>query len=351
MSYVSNRIAVLTERMEMASMTKASEIAPNVYLGPSPDPILNPSVESEDFDVLIEASDLAQMPDAKTLKSIKSILRDPERPKVQFEVPGSGSIMPPTWSHTEVDGLLEICHWIWDLTRDDDSNAEANSEGSPDSLTASENESDELSFDSEGDIVMNAAPAVQSPRTSRKVLIHCADGYTESTLLGITYFMYAHGLQVSEAWIRMHRELRRNFFAYPTDVALLTSIQPRILSVSPARQSSDPCLSLSSLPVDPEWLSKMDGSLPSRILDYMYLGNLSHANNPALLRELGIQRIVSVGEKVSCPGGQPVSQVKTIEGGAFDGFEFLVVENVQDNGVDGLSEEFERCLDFIGMFA
>jgi dual specificity MAP kinase phosphatase len=104
------------------------------------------------------------------------------------------------------------------------------------------------------------------------------------------------------------------------------------------------------MPADPEWLGKLDGSLPSRILDYMYLGNLNHANNPALLRELGIGRIVSVGEKVNCPG-QPVSEVKVVEGGPYDGFEFIIVENVQDNGVDSLSEEFERCLDFIGTFS
>ncbi|KAG7151272.1 Dual specificity protein phosphatase PPS1 like [Verticillium longisporum] len=40
----------------------------------------------------------------------------------------------------------------------------------------------------------------------------------------------------------------------------------------------------------------MDGSFPSRVLDYMYLGNLGHANNPELLRSLGIGQILSVGE-------------------------------------------------------
>jgi dual specificity MAP kinase phosphatase len=341
---------VLLERVEMASMTRASEIAPNVFLGPTPDPSINPTITLDQFDVLIEASDLAQIPDAKTLTSLRSVLSDPQRPTVQFEVPGSGSIMPPTWSHIEVDGLLNVCKWIWDISNDD-TIAGASSDSCSDVSPASENDSDELAFDSEGDIIMQSAPAVQLPRTPRKVLIHCADGYTESTLLGVTYFMFAHGLPVFEAWIRLHRELRRNFFAYPTDVALLTSIQPRILTESPAKKTqSAPCLALSSIPVDPEWLAKLDGSLPSRVLDYMYLGNLSHANNPGLLRELGIRRIVSVGEKVAWPD-RGVSEVKTVEGGNYDGFEFVIVENVQDNGVDSLSEEFERCLDFIGMFS
>src|ERR1700753_267197 len=203
---------VLSERLEMVSMTKASEIAPNVYLGPTPDPITNPASSSDQYDVLIEASDLAAMPDSKTLESLKSVLSDPQRPTVQFEVPGSGSIMPPTWSHTEVDGLLNICHWIWDLTRDD-TTCGVTSDDSSGSSPASENESDGLAFDGEGDIVMQSAPAVQHPRTPRKVLIHCADGYTESTLLGVTYFMFAHGLSLAEAWIQLHRDLHRNFFA------------------------------------------------------------------------------------------------------------------------------------------
>lgn len=341
-------IIVLSERIEMSCMTKASEIAPNVYLGPTPDPIINPpSPEDPQFDVLIEASDLAQMPDAKTLKSLKSVLRDPQRPTVQFEVPGSGSIMPPTWSHTEIDGLLNICQWIYDISNDE-TTAGASPEDGSEGSDSSECQSDELAFDVEGDIVMKHTSGTKLPRTPRKVLIHCADGYTESTLLAITYFMFAHGLTVADAWIRMHRELHRNFFAYPTDVQLLTSIQPRILTESPTNKSKSPSL-LTSMPADPEWLCKLDGSLPSRVLDYMYLGNLNHANNPQLLRELGIGRIVSVGEKVNWTD-RPVSDVKTVEGGAFDGFEFVVVENVQDNGVDNLSHEFERCLEFIGMF-
>ena len=253
--------------------------------------------------------------------------------------------MPPTWSHAEVDGLLNVCRFIWDV---------AHGEKTPlgqrnDSMDARAGAmAKEPPVDLNGDIEMTAAPPVQCPEQPRKVLIHCPDGYTESTLLGVTYFMYAHGYTVPEAWVKLHREFARNFFAYSTDVALLTAIQTRILAESPACKSSSATLSSKPSPrPDPEWLQKLEGSLPSRILPYMYLGNLNHANNASLLRELGIGRIVSVGEKVSWTD-RAVSSPTTIEGGAFDGFEFVVVENVQDNGVDSLSGEFERCLDFIG---
>jgi len=151
----------------------------------------------------------------------------------------------------------------------------------------------------------------------------------------MAYFMYAEGLPVHDAWVRLHREKGRNFFAYASDVALLTSIQPRILRESPHWRGDV----LTTQVSEPQWLSRMDGSLPSRILPYMYLGNLGHANNPELLRLLGITRILSVGESVAW-----AREVKEQWGSD----NLLYIDRVQDNGVDPLTEEFDRCLKFIG---
>jgi dual specificity MAP kinase phosphatase len=83
----------------------------------------------------------------------------------------------------------------------------------------------------------------------------------------------------------------------------------------------------------------MDGSLPSRILPYLYLGNLHHANNPQLLTELGIKRVLSIGEPVSW------SDAERAEWGPEN---LMYIDNVQDNGIDPLWEEIDRCLEFIG---
>ncbi|KAL9113996.1 MAG: hypothetical protein Q9187_007532 [Circinaria calcarea] len=295
-------------------MSKASEIANNVWLGPTPDSSsLRPSSEPQDestYDILVEASDLAHPPEMKTLNRMAELsLAAPQH----IEFPSSGSIMPPTWSHGEVDGLLDTCHWIYKL---------ANPEMTPD---PSDDEQD-----GEGDIPMK----ILSPR-SRKILIHCADGYTESSLLGLAYFMFAECVPVHVAWIRMHCEKQRNFFAYPSDVALLNAIQPRIMQESPRSQGSIPA----TLPEEPPWLKNIDGSLPSRILPYMYLGNISHANNPELLKAMGVTRILSIGETVSWPKGKHQSW----------GLEnLLFVDRVQDNGIDPLTDELERGLEFIG---
>jgi dual specificity MAP kinase phosphatase len=365
------------ERLEMSLMTRASEIAPNVYVGPTPDPSMLPLSGAPcgtDYDVLIEASDLAQMPDAAAIESIKETLNAKDDGSIlHIEIPGSGSIMPPTWSHVEVDGLMGLCRWIWEITHESDSGKtqepvqELAESGLVSDAKGTIVDAESGQLDDDGDTIMTtpspstsstslaSAPLVTSPaprQKPRKVLIHCPDGYTETTLVALTYFMYAHGLTVAEAWIRLHVERERNFFAYTTDVAVLTAIQPRILSESPARKTAEANGGVSAALdaarcEDPEWLGKLDGSLPSRILPYMYLGNLGHANNPSLLRELGIGRVVSVGERVS--SGEALSEGPVREG-PFAGIEFCMVDGVQDNGVDSLSGEFDRCLNFIGEF-
>jgi dual specificity MAP kinase phosphatase len=291
----------------MYAMSKASEIANNVWLGPTPDPNVEPTLRTEDgkFDVLIEASDLAQMPEDSYLRDVANRLEDMNQVCIEF--PSSGSIMPSKWCDMEVEGIIGMCKWIYEL--------------------ANPNIVDELEDaeygkkTNEKDIVMKN----MTPRKGRRILIHCTDGYTESTLLALVYFMFANGLPVHEAWIRLHCEKQRNFFAYPPDVELLRKIQNVLFE--------DPNM------MTPHWLEGMDGSLPSRILPYMYLGNLGHANNPDLLRALGINQILSVGEIFSWEVGEEERWGRE---------NIMFVERIQDNGVDPLTGEFERCLEFIG---
>ncbi|KAK4963072.1 tyrosine/serine/threonine protein phosphatase pps1 [Elasticomyces elasticus] len=322
------------ERLEMMSMSAPSEISRNVWLGPTPDPTLVAEHElclqkdPADFDLMIEANDLAQIPDMRAFHILDGLLRQKattglaENAIPQLEFPGSGAIMPPTWSQAEVDGLLATCEWMHQQAH-----GRAFEQKRRDSKLSLASD-----VDGDGDSFMQAA---DDCKAGKKILIHCADGYTESSLLALAYYMYAEYVPVHEAWLQLHREKHRNFFAYGSDVALLRAIQPRILQASPKH-----CGDLTQLcPPVPEWLDKMDGSLPSRVLDYMYLGNLNHAQNPALLRELGIGQILSVGEPLLW------ASQKDVESWPKEGL--LFVDQVQDNGVDPLTEDFPRCLEFI----
>ncbi|KAI7223163.1 tyrosine protein phosphatase 1 [Hortaea werneckii] len=368
------------ERVEMCSMTAASEISHNVWLGPTPDPSVDLSSsalpssaqqEPPNFDIMVEASDIAQIPEPKAFKLLDDLLQRKANAELaenaipQLEFPGSGAILPPTWSQAEVDGLLATCQWIY---RQAHTPAKSSSSLSPtsqrrdsklslgstsSSSSASDADADvDADVDADGDIPMHTSPSPTSPsspaaaasKEGRRILLHCTDGYTESSLLALAYYIFAEHVPVHTAWVQLHRDLGRNFFAYATDVALLRAIQPRLLQASPKHCPGN--LSMLCPPV-PDWLEKMDGSLPSRILDHLYLGNLGHANNPGLLRELGIGQVLSVGEPVAwgCDGdGEDGGE------GEEDGWkkeDWMFVDQTQDNGVDPLMGQFGGCLEFI----
>lgn len=300
------------EREEMCSMSKASEISRNVWLGPTPSPSPGRTSGKEgepSFDIFIETNDLAQPLCLRALNRIGELSYSTPQ---HLEFPSSGSVMPPITSMANVDPLTEMCSWIYQL---------ANPSITPDT---SEDEGDE-----DGDI-----PMKKMFSNARKVLIHCTDGYTESTLLGLAYFMYAEAVPMHEAWLRLHCEKNRNFFAYPSDVTLLASLQPWLLRASKRPMARNSI----AFRNEPPWLSRMDGSLPSRILPYMYLGNLGHANNPSLLNAMGIKKILSIGEPLAW------SKVEVEKWGAKN---MLFIARVQDNGVDPLMNQFDQCLQFI----
>ena len=72
----------------------------------------------------------------------------------------------------------------------------------------------------------------------------------------------------------------------------------------------------------------------------MYLGNLQHANNPEMLRVLGITRVLSIGEQV----------VWDMEKETKEGMHLMLLENVQDNGIDPLLDYVDQCLEFLGTY-
>jgi dual specificity MAP kinase phosphatase len=295
------------ERLEMSTMSQASEISRNVWLGPTPESFhieALGSPEEEGYDLLIETCDMANIPGPRFLAMLdKQIESGPQR----LEFPSSGSLVLPSGNTREVEDIVNTIRWIYYLAHPETSSEE---------------------LETDGDVIMT-----KSSGKPRKILIHCADGYTESSLLAVAYFMFAEGVPAHEAWLRLHCEKKRNFFAYPTDVAFLCHIQGRLLQESPATQSTDP-----SEIGDPHWFHNMDGSFPSRILPYLYLGNLNHANNPELLWELGIKRVLSIGEAVNWTDADRAN---------WGPDNLMYVDDVQDNGIDPLCQDFDRCLNFI----
>lgn len=148
------------ERLEMCEMTRASEFSPNVWQGPTPDHLLRPGsckpATGDKFDLLVETSDHASIPGPRYLARLNKQLNDGPQ---QLEFPSSGSILLPAGENREVDDLVSTIRWIYYL---------ANPEGPA------------HRHDSDGDIQMTPYA-----KGSRRVLMHCPDGYTESSLLVI----------------------------------------------------------------------------------------------------------------------------------------------------------------------
>lgn len=315
---------VYQERVEMRQLTETSEISHNVFMGPTPDLGSN---EEADFDILIECIDGGCLNPEALQFVAENLSEKVTRPFHEF--PSSGSILPPTYSHDEADGILDTCKWIYHLahgTRPLSKRHAVDSEGD--------------SFIEDDDHDVWETEEEEAPYPPRRILIHCADGYTESSMLGVAYYSFSTGKPIPEAWMDLHTSKGRNFFAYPSDVALLTTIALRLLQESPLCRGKGLLEITSMVQNEPSWLAGLNGSFPSRILDYLYLGDLNHANNPDLLRAIGIHQVLSVGETTTWLEGE-------LEEWGEDNV--CKVQGVQDNGIDPLTDEFTRCLDFIGM--
>ncbi|WVQ73811.1 hypothetical protein IAR50_003392 [Cryptococcus sp. DSM 104548] len=264
----------------------------------------------------------------------------------------------------------------------------------------------------------------------RKVLVHCQDGYTESSIVVLAYIMSSLSISLPEAFLHLQTTGNRSFFVYPADKPLLRKIDARLAndrkakaakflgvthtsssSSSTAREaegrhpSSSPRWrswgmtfggnkkepangkavpgakdrererekdeSGAKLTVDAakEMLAEYEegGSLearqarvwfddrrfdgfPSRILPFLYLGNLEHAGNADMLLSLGINHVVSVGESLlnGPPNPYGSSPDNTLAAAARAGkIKVLDLMDVRDDGNDPLRPVIAHACEWI----
>ncbi|GBC08706.1 hypothetical protein RclHR1_08320005 [Rhizophagus clarus] len=322
------------EREEMRILTAASECSHNVWLGNTHDVPVSSDMDPADsaisliddnphqFSICIESHDLADMLDKSALKVFSDQLAN-----------------VPTCRPTPMDDIIHI-----------------------DCISSGVGCNNAAAFDSIATKLIDLCEFIstQANKFDRKVLIHCADGYTETSLLTLTYLMYNENLRLPQAYLRLQKT--RSFFVYPNDVTTLLTIEKRMwerkkieqqklsspspsspsTSSSSSSPSSSSPSSTSSLSSQPEienyekfpWFFSpfFEGSFPSRILPFLYLGNLNHACNADMLKALGITHVLSVGEDSK-----------------LDKKEFVVhyLDNLYDDGIDSLWNHLDTCVNFI----
>ena len=253
-------------------------------------------------------------------------------------------------------------------------------------------------------------------------LIYCSDGYTELSLLVLCYLMYSKNIELDQAMLDLHLDYGRPFYIFNTDVTILKKLQtilnkfspqtlgssinwreletitnqelnelflPQISSSIPNQSiaknlklgyivnesdsdsSSDEASDDSDLDEEfcspTDWVKDVEGSMPSRILPYLYLGSLKHANSLPLLSKLGIKKVISVGEPLYWLNGYKFQKnnnvsIDELDGGNIEVYNItpmnpksntscvdtvLKVNNLQDDGIDELSASLPSILKYI----
>lgn len=259
-------------------------------------------------------------------------------------------------------------------------------------------------------IILNTCYIIHQVFTLKgnEILMYCSDGYTETAFLLVSYLIFLWDLSLEDTLIRLHSEYQRPFFLFHMDLQVLGHLQTLLRTFSPKRKENLPLYSkrfdngFEPLDITPEMFSKvflfripagsdfsnLKGPLPSRILPHMYLGSLEHAHSPDLLKKLGINYIVSVGEHLSWAessqsrnrasssptlasalasrvansyqarhrGYTIEAQTKasltehsdsSIDVFEKDDFKILRIMNLGDNGKDTLTHQLEHILSFI----
>ncbi|CCG25207.1 dual specificity protein phosphatase [Candida orthopsilosis Co 90-125] len=256
-------------------------------------------------------------------------------------------------------------------------------------------------------------------------LIYCSDGYTESSLLVFCYLMYALNLPLDEVMLKLHCTYERPFYIFNSDVVILRKLEPLLRKYSPLvkqgamnwgemeeissaeineillgapkkntnakfghifndddsslsdessssseeNDDDDEAIEVQKFAID--WVKEVEGSIPSKILPYLYLGSLKHASCLPLLNKLGIKKVISVGESLPWLNGYKFRKYNEITVDESDENIEIIdihpkhrhrnpnlhwnttidtimkVNNLEDDGIDELSEQLPKILDFI----
>ncbi|GAA5884779.1 hypothetical protein JCM6882_005390 [Rhodosporidiobolus microsporus] len=469
------------EKEEMRVLTQASEIGENVWLGNTQDvplaksyarPLSSDSTSSliddgnpYSFSICVESHDGAPLCASETLARADGQLNILE---------------------AQGQTLTEIRHLLADDSGDSDSFVEAKTtvlRPHVDDIVHLEALSTSTALGSSARLITayvnqlvdlacwirdeaSPSPLTRGTHLPRRVLLHCADGYTETSLLALTYVMVTRRCPAPEAYLVLQHECQRSFFVYPTDRQTVLKLEQRVKAVldreddeeaaalrwhaeqqlavaqaqaqaaikgetvdaaaeaaratSSGMERSDSGF-VDSTPASPPGDDKsvvvdeakaaavaleleetqraiedqlerelsrprvemrlssaredgwffgptFEGHFPSRILPYLYLGNLNHASNALMLKELGITHVVSLGESALHHPRAPStfstltapfrsSPLAAADADAPDNslwleerlgnIAVLDMKNVADDGIDSIQPCIDEALEFI----
>ncbi|KZV94697.1 hypothetical protein EXIGLDRAFT_736446 [Exidia glandulosa HHB12029] len=433
------------EKDEMRQLTQASEILGGIWLGNAADVPIWHSTDSEDpcssinnpdgYDICVECQDGAPFPTSHHLRQAEDHL----------------SALEGLWStgFTAAAGLSGVATTSAPPRPAPNANAVLHLSCPSSPLSTQSTLAQLLSLTdfliraSRGNLLSSNRTG-HGARRALRILVHSADGYTDSSVLALCLIMTAKHCSLPEAYLELQVSRSRSFFVYQQDLPLLKRVEAKL--VPPAEQlrkrereksresekdkskrerSHDRwgwtfSRSTSSVPIpspsgsnvatpEPEtppalfpsvpmsssapstpapialpmrrtrastsavpfaghhsWFNdpRFDGSFPSRVLPFLYLGNLNHASNAYMLHALGITHVVSVGECALVPPPSALGVAGGVGGPRFcatgphaqgslwieerEGrIKVLDIKGVCDDGIDSLRGQFAGICDWI----
>lgn len=283
------------ERLELELFTKASLIDDGFWCGNSPDYDIIPYQEHLDqrtillnnvlprrvkshykhWSLQIKCDNTTRAPDMDTLAQTLAQLKPGTEPSLNLNFFSSGKMRLGDLNINTIEVIVNMCYLIYQIA--------INIQG--------------------------------------RVLAYCPDGYTQHSFLVVAYCIFVWNQSLEEVLLRLHLEDRRPVNLFTSDLQILSHLQMLLRKFSPRlphnRQkfsfNFDSSSPLRPIVVTPEMftevflirapdhleIQRLNGPLPSRILNHLYLGSLQHGESYKLLERIGITHIVSVGEKLS----------------------------------------------------
>lgn len=257
-----------------------------------------------------------------------------------------------------------------------------------------------------------------------KVLIYCYDGFTHLSLLTLLIEIFNNFLNLNNSILKYYLIYERYLYWFKIDFEILNFLQPfilyysgknpdnsnkdiikllefenikswydniflnnydvncfelvRVLNVKDKKASNKALINMvRNLDTDTQislknkyndWFGlDNDNNFPSKILPYLFLGGISHLNSMSVLELLGINFIITIGEKPKWLEGLDLQELNEFQGteklnksdiieinGGLKSAPFLekiiYLPNIQDNGIDDFQPYFLHLLKIIKKF-
>jgi len=243
------------EARESRAMTRGSEVVEGFWVGNDCD---IPGGADDDagarvnFDLCLRASECSEMPSAGVLNSTTRKLAEMDKRKAESEESGHAWIpSPATIALRNLLSPVSASSPLPDVGSKRVASPTPHEALRPRRARRSNHDSDFVALDCAGscrtitgqmrsltmmtdrvvELVYFLRKLVEGRDKSgrkRRILVHCQDGYTESSIIVLAYIMSSLSISLPEAFLHLQLNAKRSFFLYPSDKPLLRKVDARL---------------------------------------------------------------------------------------------------------------------------